>query len=424
MKTNTHKLFIYFIFSLMLCLITNLQSGRATLEIVAKVNGKAITNYDVDQRAAFLRMVTDLDDTEVNRQQSKQDATQMLIDEILKLGAAKAVDPSIVERSRKTAKTLLNENLGNNGNNGSQNLRERGIDPTNIQSKFLTDIVWGEFIRYKFESKFKELDSIVDKALIQIKKNANQPQVNLSEIILLTGPNRPMNKTLELANEITKSVNRGANFSAIARQYSAAGTARSGGLLGWLLIDQLSSEIQQEIQMIEVGDVSKPLQRDGLIILIRKNGYMKNGIADPSQDIVTIARAIYPFEKAVSNAKMLEVAAKIERDVEKVEGCDDLITLNQNYGSNINGLIENVKIGSFNRPLQNLIKGLKVRAPSKPLSFVDGISVFMLCKREAQKMLLPSRDDVFRAEFDKIFGSLSERYLFRLRRSASIETDL
>ena len=231
MITNIHKIFVYFIFSLMLCLITNLQSGQAMVEIVAKVNGKAITNYDVDQRAAFLRMVTDLDDTEVNRQQSKQDATQMLIDEILKLGAAKAVDPSIVERSRKTAKTLLNENLGNSGNNGSQNLRERGIDPTNIQSKFLTDIVWGEFIRYKFDSKFKELDSIVDKALIQIKKNANQPQVNLSEIILLTGPNRPLNKTLELANEITKSVNRGANFSAIARQYSAAGTARSGGLL-------------------------------------------------------------------------------------------------------------------------------------------------------------------------------------------------
>ena len=48
----------------------------------------------------------------------------------------------------------------------------------------------------------------------------------------------------------------------------------------------------------------------------------------------------------------------------------------------------------------------------------------MLCKREAQKMILPSRNDVFSAEFDKIFGSLSERYLFRLRRSAIIETDL
>ena len=29
--------------------------------------------------------------------------------------------------------------------------------------------------------------------------------------------------------------------------------------------------------------------------------------------------------------------------------------------------------------------------PSKPLSFIEGVSVFMLCKREAHKMTLPSR---------------------------------
>ena len=421
MITQTTKYFIYW---LLFLFGTSFTTGQAALEIAATVNGKAITNYDVDQRAAFLRTVTNLDDTEVNRRQIRQDATQMLIDEVLKLGAAKAVDPGIVERSRETARTLLNENFANNGQNGSYILRNQGIDPRNIQSKFLTDIVWGEFIRYKFKSKFNELDSIVDKALIQIKKNAKQPQVKLSEIILLTEPNRPLNKTLELANEIIKSVNRGANFSAIARQYSAAGTARSGGSLGWVLIDQLPSEIQKEIKKIEVGDVSNPLQRDGLVILFRKDGYLQNGVADPSQDIVTVARAIYPLDKKASNANKLEAAAKIERDTEKVKSCNDLITLNQKYGSKINGLIEDVKIGSFNRPLQNLIKNLEILALSKPLSFIDGVSVFMLCKREAQKMLLPSREDVFRAEFDKIFGSLSERYLFRLRRSASIETDL
>ena len=93
---------------------------------MAKVNGKAITNYDVDQRAAFFRMVTNLDDTKANRQQIRQDATQSLIDEILKLDAAKAIDPSIVERSRETAKNLVDENFADNGKNGSHNLRDNG----------------------------------------------------------------------------------------------------------------------------------------------------------------------------------------------------------------------------------------------------------------------------------------------------------
>ena len=246
----------------------------------------------------------------------------------------------------------------------------------------------------------------------------------MSEIVLIPGPKRPINKTLELANEIIKSVNRGADFNAIARQYSAAGTARSGGSLGWVFIDQLSSEMLEEVQKIEVGAVSKPMQRDGLVILIRKEGVLKNGVADPSQDLITIARAVYPLKKTASNASKLEAAAKMERDTAKTKNCNDLVALNQNYDSKINGLIKNVTLGSFNAPLQTLIKELKILVPSKPLSFVDGVSVFMLCERKAQKMILPSREDVYSAEFNKIFGLLSERYLLRLRRSAIIETDL
>ena len=422
--THRHKLFAFFALCLLVFVGTSVSYVQAALEIVAKVNGKAITNYDVDQRAAFLLMVTNLDDTKANHQQIKQDATQSLIDEILKLDAAKAVDPNIVDKSLEAAKNLVDENFAGNGKNGSHNLRDKGIDALNVQAKFVSDIVWGEFIRYKFDWKFKELDSIVDKALLRIKKDSEKPQVKLSEIILLPGPKRPINKTLELANEIIKSVNRGANFNAIARQYSAAGTARSGGSLGWVLADQLSPEVQEEIQKIEVGAVSTPIQRDGLVILIQKEGVLQNGIADPSQDIITIARAVYPLKKNASNANKLEAAAKIERDIAKVKNCNDLVALNQKYGSKVSGLIKNVKLGSFNGPLQNLIKDLKILEPSNPLAFAEDVSVFMLCKREAQKLSLPSREDVFIAEFNKIFGLLSERYLFRLRRSAIIETDL
>ena len=58
---------------------TGTRPANAALEIIAKVNGKAITNYEVDQRTAFLRMVTNLEDTEANRAQIRQDAAQMLI---------------------------------------------------------------------------------------------------------------------------------------------------------------------------------------------------------------------------------------------------------------------------------------------------------------------------------------------------------
>jgi peptidyl-prolyl cis-trans isomerase SurA len=366
-------------------------------------------------------MVTKLEDTPENRAQIKQDATQMLIDEILKLDAATALDPTLAQRSRKPARNLVDENFAANGKTGSQSLREKGIDSGNIQQKFITDIVWGKVIQFKFQTKFAELDIIVDKVLSRIEANAKQPQVKLSEIILLPEPNRPLDRTLVLANEIIKAVNNGANFNAIAKQYSASGTAANGGQLGWVMLDQLPDDIKEQVKMTKIGAVSAPLQRDGLIVLIRNEGRRQDGAADPSQDMITLARAVYPLSKDASNADKLEAAAKLERDTTSIDSCDGLVALNQTYGSGIQGLIKNINLGSFNRPLQALVNDLKAGVPSKPLSFTEGINVFMLCNRISPKTTLPSRDEVLRVEFDKIFGSLAERYLLRLRRSAIIE---
>ena len=423
MITMLKKTSLLSAFCLLFLLGSGLLQANAALEIVAKVNGKAITNYQVDQRATFLRMVTNLEDTAENRAQIKQDATQMLIDEILKLDAATALDPTLAQRSLETARKLVDENFATNGKTGSQSLRDQGIDSSNIQQKFITDIVWGEVIRFKFQTKFAEMDTIVDKVLRRIEANARQPQVKLSEIILLPEPNRPLDSTLVLANEIIKAVNNGANFNAIAKQYSASGTAANGGQLGWVMLDQLPDDIQGQIKMTKIGAVSAPLQRDGLIILVRNEGRRQDGVADPSQDMITLARAVYQLAKDASNADKLEAAAKLERDTASINSCDGLVALNQSYNSGIQSLIENINLGSFNRPLQALVDDLKAGVPSKPLSFTEGISVFMLCDRISPKITLPSRDEVLRVEFDKIFGSLAERYLLRLRRSAIIETN-
>jgi peptidyl-prolyl cis-trans isomerase SurA len=218
-------------------------------------------------------------------------------------------------------------------------------------------------------------------------------------------------------------VNNGANFNAIAKQYSASGTAANGGQLGWVMLDQLPDDIQDQVKMTKIGAVSAPLQRDGLVILIRNEGRRQDGVADPSQDMITLARAVYPLAKDASNADKLEAAAKLERDTASINSCDGLVALNQSYGSGIQGLIKNINLGSFNRPLQALVNDLKAGVPSKPLSFTEGISVFMLCDRISPKITLPPRDEILRVEFDKIFGSLAERYLLRLRRSAIIETN-
>ncbi len=393
----------------------------AEIKIVAEVNGSVITNYQLTHRAAFLRMIWNLDDTEANRAQIFKDAQQMLIDEVIKLEAAKSVDPNIRSLTREAARQLVKENFANNGKDGIQVLHENGIDPENIQDKFIADLSWHELIKFKFSNKFKNIEDSVNQSLKRIENNAKQPQVKLSEIVLLPEPNRSLAATLTLADEIIKAVDRGADFNIIAQQYSAAGTANKGGRLGWIMLDQLPDTIREIANSTPVGSVSRPVQRDGVVILIRKEGTMDDGVADPGQDIVTLARATILLDQTASNADKLEAAAKLERDTIKINSCDELAELNQIYESPIPSFVQNIAISSLNKQLQAKIYGMVINKPSAPLAFEGGISVIMLCSRAKPQIKLPSRDDLYRAELDKVFGDLSERYLLRLRRTAIVE---
>ena len=77
---------------------------------------------------------------------------------------------------------LVNDNFAMDGKNGLEVLRDNGIDADSIQDKFVADLVWNEFIKFKFQAKFGNLDNTVAKVLERIEFNARKPQVKLSKL--------------------------------------------------------------------------------------------------------------------------------------------------------------------------------------------------------------------------------------------------
>ena len=398
-----------------------IQPSFAAIEIVAKVNGQPITNYDLAQRVNFLAAVTNIKLNESNRQRIETDALQMLIDEKLKLAAAQEIDPNIASRSLAMARDLIDNSFQQNDKNGFEILRELKLDTASIQQKFVTDLAWASFIQAKFSNKLGDVDAKIDAELARMLEDATKPQIRVSELVLVPEPSRPLQDTLRLANEIVSAVSQGANFNAIAQQYSVAGSAQNGGRLGWLSTSQLPQNISDALAKIDVGAVTPPIQQDGAILLFQKNGERKNGQADPSQDRIWLTRALLPLAAAAANADRLEAAARLERDTADISNCPDLLKLHDSYGSRMQGRIDNIIVGSLAPQMLTLVNELQPGVASAPLSFSEGIAVFMLCKREKAKIDLPSRADVERAIVEKLFGSLGERYLLRLRRAASIE---
>ncbi|WP_438996063.1 peptidylprolyl isomerase [Candidatus Puniceispirillum sp.] len=393
----------------------------ANIKIVAKVDGKPITNYDVDQRVSFLKAVTNLPETENIEKQIRKDALQMLVDDALKMQAALSINPQVRQQANGPAADLINQSFASDSESGSAALRRLNLNYDAVKTKFATDLIWSGYLQDKFADKFAEINEKIELELERITADASQPQVNISEIVLAPEPNRPLAATMTLATEMVSAIKKGADFNAIAQQYSAAGTAQQGGRLGWVLLERLPEKLQTMIAPLNIGGVSDPIQLDGAVYIFKKTGDRKDGANDISQSRIWLVRAILPVNADATKPDRLEAAARLGRDVTDIRDCDAMAALHQEYGSGAAPRLDDLRLGELAPQMQNLVKKLNVGEPSEALSFSEGVASFMVCKRLKPELNLPTREDIYRGQFNRLFGSLSERYLLRLRRKASIE---
>ena len=95
--------------------------------------------------------------------------------------------------------------------------------------------------------------------------------------------------------------------------------------------------------------------------------------------------------------------------------------LNVSYGSGAVSRLDNMLVGDLAPQMQKLVQSLEIGIPSGPLGFAEGVASMMVCKLLEPQLQLPAREEIRQNLVDKIFGSLSERQLQRLRRTAVIE---
>ena len=396
-------------------------SATAGISIIATVNGKPITNYDVEQRSLFLGYATNIEITEQNRDRLFEDSLQLIIDDKLRLEAARNMLPDIEAVVLPQARDFINQNFGNDSTSGNRVLMNDGIDPLTVQQKYTSDLAWSNFISAKFSDKFVNIEERVDEEIERMRLNASKPQIKLAEIVLTPSPTRNIEQTRALAGEMVAAIRKGASFTEIARQYSVSGSSSRGGDVGWAMSEKLPKTFRDALGGIESGAVTEPVLLDGAVYILRKSGERKDGIVDASQSRVWLARAILPLAADASDADRLEAGARIERDTEGVIGCDSLDTLNSTYGSGAVSRLNDMTVGDLAPQMQKLVASLEIGVPSEPLSFAEGVASMMVCELLEPQLQLPPREEVRQALIDKIFGSLGERQLQRLRRTAIIE---
>ena len=274
---------------------------------VANVNGRVITAFERDQRVEMLKLFNTPGDLETQ-------ALNTLIDERVQLAEADRLGIIV---SREEVLNGMSEFAGRANLSREEfvaQLAQAGVDVESFEDFVSAGVAWRQVVRDRFAGRVQIPDTLVDRAARQVPRAGLR--VLLSEIILPA--NTPENRAIAvpLADELSRITTLPA-FASAAREYSASRSRGRGGRLEWLPLANLPPNQRPQLQALDVGEVTAPLEIPNAIALFQLRAIEET---EPEGDVTQLDFAAF-YLPGGQSAGALRQAQIIESEVAQ---CDDL----------------------------------------------------------------------------------------------------
>lgn len=392
-----------------LSLLAPVPAAAQGVAPVLVVNGKPITQYELEQRALLLRAFGAGGDTMAL-------AREALIDDRIKSAAAEEagveLDADALDKGLKEFAASRELEVGQ----VMAALDQRGIDENTLLDFIEVGLTWRELVRSRFVSRARPSDQDLETALA-FKNRDTQERVLLQELAIPVDPIGDT-QTADFAEKLSRRLNRGGDFTAAVREYSRSQSARNDGRLDWMPVSELPPPVATQVLALMPGEVTAPIPLGPGLVIFKLRDIQVQQAPRPSAPANTLTwyELVTPLsagasEAAVASAQSL--ARSVRRDTTV---CADLDTRAAEFG----GGGQSARTPESQVPAR-LAPRLAQMTPGDIDVFRDdrGVVLLMLCDRAGQTSP-EEREEVRRRLFAQRLTSYSESYLQELRGDAVI----
>ncbi len=369
-----------------------------------RVNDRVVTRFELDQRILLLRVLQFPGDPE-------ETARKQLIEERIKRQAARAAGitaapeeirqgiETMAARARMSAEEFLDA------------LGAEGVAPETVRDFVSGNLVWRDLVMQKFLEQARPSEDEIDRAMGQ--GGSGGIRVLLSEIILPVTP-ATLGQVTILAENLAR-IRDIEEFSAAARQYSAAPSRDKGGRLEWMPITRLPPGLQPVILELRPGEVTSPIALPDAIALFQMRDIDEAAPGTPRYSSIEFATYRIP------GGRSPEALAAARAIADRVDSCDDLYGVARGQPEEILQR-QSLPPANIPRDIAMELARLDEGEISTALTRDDGrtLLLLMLCGRTAEIAADATREEVANALTEQRLAMFGESYLQQLLADARI----
>ena len=364
------------------------------------VNDRVITQFEVDQRIAFLKILRAPGDLE-------EEALKGLVEDRLRQSEADRLEIELTEEEDKAGI----EEFAQRANLSAEQLVVE-LDKVGVAAETLRDFVgagvlWRKAVRARYQGQVPISENDVDLAL-EAATRPGRLRVLLSELVLPIPEGEDGLTQLELATSLSQSLRGDAEFAAAELEYSAAPTGKDGGRLEWMPLANLPGPVAASALVLSPGQVSEPLAVPGAVVLLLLRDLALDTSGEPIRVTVEWAEFLVPDDPA--EIARVKASADVCYDLNGLaKGLpEDRLTITSQPASQV--------------PADVALELSRLDPGESSVALKRGTfrRFLMLCGREETLDEPPSRDDVRQRVIGQKLDGLAEAYLQELRSAAII----
>jgi len=262
------------LFLLIIIIFFQLKNVNANIQnkIIANVENEIISSYELKNKIRTILILNNEKISQQNIDKTKNLALRTLIN--LKLKRSELKKFEFLNKDVQTEDYI--KGIARKYNldiDGFKNVfMNNKLDFKLYRDEIETELVWQNLIFSIYGNQTNVNEEEVNEELKKIIKNQEKVfEYNLSEIELDL-ENVPDQK--ELINEVNTIIKE-IGFENTAIKYSISNTSLDGGKLGWINSKSLSNRILDIVNKMKPGQISKPINQQNSLLIIKLNDLRK-----------------------------------------------------------------------------------------------------------------------------------------------------
>ena len=264
MILNKKTIFLILIFFL----FTNFSYSKIDLKIIMKINNQIVTSYDIEKESNYL-LALNPKLNEINKNDLLKLAKKSMIKEMIRKSEIlkyKEINLDNPRNENILRNIMLNLDFSNQQQFESY-LNNFDISIDDLRKKIGIENEWKNLVYSKYSTSIKiDKENLINQ-IEMLSKEEFSIEYNLSEIVFIKNQNISLK---DQSKKILESIEIN-GFENTANLYSISDSSKVGGKIGWVKKNNLSLEINNELENLKVNSYSDPIKIDNNYLILKIN---------------------------------------------------------------------------------------------------------------------------------------------------------